>query len=542
MHLLFPGRHQLLTNFQFNYLHRIAQAGLGGETDANGTAFGTNMPSLESVIFAVTSANHSHTRRNPLAFHLRAIQIEGFAADLPVPAYIFGIDEVGVLDNFAAYTLKRLKHESDGQFDLTPHNTVVVCSTLVMEMYETLGFRVLAAELADRKTQQFATELPWDLVERIARNEDNWLTDSYVLERMHPASVEVWRKYRLGYRVRMLFRDRIISDDGDITATRDYNSYVRQMDEIAELKFRATAPFIRPGRIGDIGCAVGSWIKLACEEPLLRESDFYGIEVVRHLYDLCQQRKHNGEFANPFVFFAQKNAVTGLVFERASMHTIHTSSLTHEIESYGSRDELLAFIRNRHEELAPGGLWINRDVVGPDNPDETVYMELESESGRNDDWNRHFADSGQLGDYLKGLSTYALFRRFARDFRHKEGDTFDHEWIVIREKPFVRLSLRNACEFMLKKDYTDNWQSEMHEKFCFWTFAEWKRHLEAAGFTVLPTSAAYRNDWIVKNRLEGKVGLHILKVENPEEGGNTVLEPLEFPVTHLLLLAENRVL
>ena len=534
MHLLFPGRHQLLTNFQFNYLHRIAQAGLGGETDASGTAFGTNLPPLESVIFAVTSANHSHTRRNPLAFHLRAIQLEKFSGGLPVPAYIFGIDEVGMLDNFAAYTLKRLKHESDGQFDLTPQNTVVVCSTPVMEMYETLGFRVLPAELADRKTQQFATDLPWDLVERIAQNESNWLTDTHVLERMHPASLEVWRKYRLGDKVRMLFRDRIISDDGDITATRDYNSYVRQMDEIAELKFRETAPFIRPGRIGDIGCAVGSWVRLACEEPLLRESDFYGIEVARHLYDICQQRKHNGEFANPFVFFAQKNAVTGLVFERASMHTIHTSSLTHEIESYGSRADLLAFIQNRHEELAPGGLWINRDVVGPDNPGEEIIMQLNDADGRNDDWERDFPDGEQLDEYLQKLSTQARFRRFSRDFRKKEGEVFDCEWIAKDGKSLARLRLRDACEFALKKDYTDNWQSEMHEKFCFWTFADWKLHLEAAGFTVLPASAAYRNNWIVKNRLEGKVGLFKMK--------GAMLEPMEFPVTHLLLLAEKRVL
>ena len=58
--------------------------------------------------------------------------------------------------------------------------------------------------------------------------------------------------------------------------------------------------------------------------------------------------------------------------------------------------------------------------------------------------------------------------------------------------------------------------------------------MEAAGFTVLPASAAYRNNWIVKNRLEGKVGLFKMK--------GAMLEPMEFPVTHLLLLAEKRVL
>ncbi len=182
---------------------------------------------------------------------------------------------------------------------------------------------------------------------------------------MHASSVELWERYRLANKVQLLFRDKMISDDGDITNTRDYNTYVRQMDTIAALKYEETSAYIQPGRIGDIGCAVGSWIRLACNDVRLRESDFYGIEVARHLFDICQQRKHNGEFSNPFVFFSQRNAVTGLVFDRASMNTIHTSSLTHEIESYGSRAELLQFIANRYEELVPGGVWVNRDVVGP---------------------------------------------------------------------------------------------------------------------------------------------------------------------------------
>jgi hypothetical protein len=534
MYLLFPGRHQLLTNFQFNYLYRIAQAGLAHECDVTGTPFGEGLGPVEAIVFAVTSANHSHTRRNPLPFHLRVIQIEDFSDELPVPSYIFGIDEVGVLDNFAAYTLKRIRHESEGMFELTPRNTVVVCSTPVMQMYEKLGFRILPAELLDRKAQTFATGLPWDLVERIADTGESWLTDRYLLEHMHPASYSVWKKYRLGEKVQLLFRDKIISDDGDITTTRDYNSYVRQMDEIAELKYQETAAYVRAGRIGDIGCAVGSWIKLACQEPLLRESDFYGIEVARHLFDVCQQRKHNGEFGNPFVFFAQKNAVTGLVFEKQSMHTINTSSLTHEIESYGSRADLLAFIKNRYEELALGGIWINRDVVGPDQPDMQMYMELCTTDGRNDDWEQNLRDRHELSAYLQGLSTQARFLRFARDFRHKEQESFDYAWVEHEGRTFARLSLRNACEFALKKDYTDNWHSEMHEKFCFWTYTDWTQAMEQAGFVILPQSQAYTNDWIVQNRLKDKVGFYVLK--------DTILEPLPFPVTHMLLLAEKRIL
>src|ERR1044072_195428 len=358
MHLLIPGRHHLLTTFQGRYLSQVIRS-----------------EKIQSIIFAVTSANHSNTRRNPLPFYLRALAIEEFGKSLGVPCFIYGIDDVGDVKNFSSYTIKRIHHESEGQFDLDPSNTAVVCSTPVLEMYDRDGFKILTAELEDRRTWKHHTVMPWDLVEKIAATPD-WKNEKWIPTNMHPASIDVWTRYRCGDKVQMLFRDKMISDDGDITTTRDYNTYVRQMDEIAVLKYDETAPFIRAGRIGDIGCAVGSWIKLACNDDRWRESDFYGIEVARHLFDICQQRKNNSEFANPFVFFLLRNAVTGLAFDKGSMNTIHTSSLTHEIASYGSRQELLSFIKNRYDELSPGGVWVHRDVVGPEDRERQALMKL----------------------------------------------------------------------------------------------------------------------------------------------------------------------
>lgn len=107
MYLLFPGRHQLLTDFQFKYLYRIIQAGLKNERDAYGNVLGIT-EGIEGIIFAVTSANHSNTRRNPLPFYLRAIALEAFSRDLQIPSYIYGIDDVGNLGDFASYTIKGL--------------------------------------------------------------------------------------------------------------------------------------------------------------------------------------------------------------------------------------------------------------------------------------------------------------------------------------------------------------------------------------------------------------------------------------------------
>ncbi len=528
MYLLFPGRHQLLTNFQYDYLYSIVSKRLTAVKDIDGNALSTKKK-VTAIIFAITSANHSNTRRNPLPFYLRALSVQEFARELKIPVYIYGVDDVGNLSNFATYTLKRIKHESEGLFDLTPDNTLVLCSTPVLTMYETLGFTILPAELQDRSTWSYRSPLPWNLVETIAQ-EDAWHSHEEIKEHMHESSVALWKKYRLGEKVKLLFRDTMIGDDGDITTTRDYNTYVREMDEIATLKYTETAPYIKPGRIGDIGCAVGSWIKLACNDDRFRESDFYGIEVARHLFDICHQRKHNGEFANPFVFFSPRNAVTGLVFDANSMNTIHCSSLTHEIESYGSRYELIQFIRNRYNELATGGSWINRDVVGPENKNNIVLMKLNRSDGRNDDYEKTFQERNDLKMYLSGLSTHGRFMRFAKDFRKNEAYQLSYRHVTVKEEVYVELSIRDACEFMSRKDYIDNWEREMHETFCFWDFNEWRQNLELAGFIISPESRAFTNEWIVDNRLRGKVELFELQ-END-------LRPIPYPVTNMILIGE----
>lgn len=528
MILLFPGRHQLLTNFQFQYIERLLDhANTNPVTDIHGNIVKTD--AIEAIVFAVTSANHSNTRRNPLPFYLRALAIQEFSNKLNIPAYIYGIDDVGNLSSFASYTIKRIRHESEGMLDITPANTIVICSTPVLEMYKSLGFIILPAELVDETSWKHSTSLPWDIVEKIAADEA-WDTNPAIYKYMHASSFNIWKKYKLASKVQLLFKDRMISEDGDITGTRDYNTYVRQMDTIAELKYTETAPYIRAGRIGDIGCAVGSWIKLACQDERLRESDFYGIEVARHLFDICQQRKHNGEFRNPFVFFSQRNAVTGLVFDRESMNTIHTSSLTHEIESYGSRQDLLAFIKNRYDELTHGGVWVNRDVVGPINKDIRVLMRLNREDGVHTDVDKTFTSREQLAEHLNTLSTYGRFLRFAKDFRQHEGYRLHYTLKKINSDEYIELSLGDACEFMSRKDYTDNWESEMHETFTFWSIDDWKAELEKVGFVIAPESQAYTNTWIVDNRLKGKVELYI--------EANGKLEALPYPVTNMILIAE----
>jgi hypothetical protein len=161
-----------------------------------------------------------------------------------------------------------------------------------------------------------------------------------------------------------------------------------------------------------------------------------------------------------------------------------------------------------------------------------VLMKLNMFDGRNDDYDRSFKTREELRDYLKGLSTYGRFLRFAKDFRKKEGYSVSFKEVALHDQRYISISLKDACEFMSRKDYVDNWQSEMHETFCFWDFTEWITVLEQTGFKVLPESRAYTNEWIVQHRFKDKVELYMETTDG--------LSELAYPVTNMILVAEKQ--
>lgn len=146
-----------------------------------------------------------------------------------------------------------------------------------------------------------------------------------------------------------------------------------------------------------------------------------------------------------------------------------------------------------------GGVYLNYDVCGPDNPDRTVHMSLRADDGTHDDDGRELdpADRESTADFLSGLSTAERFTRFATDFRAKEGDGISYR---IAGDHVVELPMRDAMEFLSTKDYTDSWYSEMHERFCALTFADWQDLLTSVGFELLPGSGSFVNEWLVEHR------------------------------------------
>lgn len=530
MHLLFPGRHHLLTNHQLEFLTLLTQGDLSRIQDGQGRPLRLDR-TPDVLIWAITSANHANTRRNPLPAHRREVAIEEFASALDIPSYVYLIDDVGESDRFADYILKKIAVDSQGRFLLTADNTLVLTSTPeVAEQFERLGYPVVPPE----PSCAGGPRPPWQLLQDLLEAGGDWRRHPDFLTQVSRASRRLYVKYDYDRLITDLYRQPVGTEDGDLTETRDYNVYVRAFDEGAERKYQLIRDHVCPGRIVDIGCCTGSLLQQLTRDSRLRESDFYGIELARPLYAECLHRKEQGAFASDHVFFYQANVAEKALFSPGSVDTFTTFSLTHELESYQGRSTLERFLALLHEQLTVGGRWLNVDVVGPDDRDQWVSLWLNRVDGRSEDFDADFASDDRQGfkQYLAGLSTLGRFLRFARDFRREEGYQLEYDLITREGESYAVVKLGDACEFLSKKDYLDNWRSEMHETFCFWSYADWQAAVMRAGFVVAPGSHAFTNSWVVANRYQGKARL-FRETDFPQT-------PMDWPVTNMLLVAEKR--
>ncbi len=498
--ILFPGRHHLMTKFQLNYLNDILHSSLKD--------YGIDISEpVEEIIFAVTSADHSNTRRNPLPLYLRTIALEDFCKDLKVKTRIFPIPDIPTTDKFAEYIIKQIFHQSLGTLNLNPKNCVVLSSTpSVIKQFEKLGFKILFAELVSRRPERYSTLRPYEVMNLLVKAGKKWRTAKEWKKYASLATQNLYYEYNLGDLIIELYNDSLLTEEGKITETREYEEYARQMDAIVKLKYADIKPFIVPGKIADAGCGTGSLIKLIAKD--FRESDIIGIEAVRKFYEYCRSQKYPHEF----VFFYRRN-ILAQNFKANSINTFIYSSVLHEIYSYLGKSALRKLLRNTFKQLAFKGRIIIRDVVGPENKNKKVLMKLCSTDGKS---------TGNI----KTLSTKARFFKFAREFRYK----VKFKIVNLPEGEFIKLSLKDAYEFMSKKDYLTNWESELKEEFGFWSFSEWVEELKKVGFKIVSGSKVFSNPWIIENRYKGAVEL----CELGKEG----LKPVDFPPTNMILVGE----
>ena len=547
-YLLFPGRHLLTTAFQAAYLQRVIHMPMEQLAFLEG-----NLPQLEpidQIIFAVTSANQEHSRYNPIPFHVRAIGVDRFARHLEsafdLTYRIFGIPHYKRTPRFARYVLQEIEEQSEGNLRLTPENCVVLCCTpAVNQLYQALGFAILPAEAGEDPKPG----IPNDYIRRTAEIGPGWQTDPVLRRGMSAAAFDLWQDFPdVPRRIIRLWRDPLLNDAGSLTDERDYASYAYGMGnrEIINVKYRDIKGLIRPGKIVDEGCADGALLAaIATDFP---DSDLIGIEITGEFMARARERQRAGGFGGSYIHFHQRN-ITQRVFEDQQVDTTICNSTVHELFSYGDGSKTVqAYLALKFAQTRKGGRLVIRDVVGPTDKDAELYAWLEQGDGVEADIFAEFAQPADLATHLATLSTYDRFKRFARDFRaarRREGLVGPQTQLRYREETvagvrYIVTSRKVIAEYLSKKDYLNNWDSEMFETFTFWEFQEWKAALQAAGFRVIEDpnapqngSRVYTNPWIIANRWAGKV-----KLFRRDQIGT--LQPEPYPETNIVLVGERQ--
>ena len=508
-HVIVPGRHHLLTRFQAAYLHDLLA---GRVRDEAGEPIAVAPDAV--VVWAVTSANHAGTRRNPFPAHRREAAIEILAHVERIPSIVVPVVDVAPTPRFAEITLKEIAYATAEQVVPSPATAVVATSTpQVAEMYRALGYRIAPMEHGHPASPR----TPWELLDELMAGSDAWRADA------HPASLDIVDRYGLAAQAVAIAADPIIGDEAGLTQTRDYRTYSRSFEDAAERKWAQARPWIVPGRIADLGCATGAMLELASRDPALAESDLIGVEVAPDLFAACEHKKSAGAFANPNTFFYRRNILAGRLFPDRSIATTLSFALTHEIYSYGEgMPSLEAFARAIAAHTMPDGVWINSDVCGPADPDRLVRLRMHGGDvttparelrGSND----------EIAAYLDALPVGSRVAQFAQDFRALSGAAWDYR--VIDERT-IELRLADAMEFLETVSYTRNWLSEMHERFCALSWSHWRELIASVGLEIDERSGPWRNDWLVANRFAPAASLVDL------DG-----EPVDWPDTHLLLVA-----
>lgn len=542
-YLLFPGRHLVNTRFQESCLLEALMRPLDDLETLGGPK---PAEPLTELIMAVTSANQSHSRYNPIPFHVRAVGVDRFARRLKdaleIEYRIVGVPHFDRTERFCDHVLKAVREDTEDDLLLTPANTVVLCSTPgLIEDWAALGYAVLPAEHAGADLAPRATR-PIDLVRRIAETGSAWETDRTLRLELSPAWYALLTDFpEVPRRIARLYRDPLLTETGGLTETRDYTTYARAMDAIIALKFREIRPGITPGKIVDEGCADGALlVKLAQE---FADSDFIGIDIAAEFIARAHERQRAGEFGGAFVHFHQRNLLEP-IFEPASIDTTICNSTLHELWSYGEGQATVdAYLAEKFRQTRPGGSLVIRDVVGFAERDRPVLMLADDQDGANERIFEDVASTAGLAAHLGGLSTRARFLRFARDFqadlrrqgRRGEASRVRFEEVEVAGKPGFRLRWQDGIEFLTKLTYVDNWRAEMNEEFAFWSFDEWKAALRRAGFVVVETpeapaqgSHAYLNAWRVQHDFQDKVAFF---AEGPDG-----LTPLALPPTNMILI------
>jgi ubiquinone/menaquinone biosynthesis C-methylase UbiE len=539
--LLIPGRHLITSSFMVSYLHSLLKKGITvhpllGEWSGGDV--------IDHIVIPITSANQRGSRYNPVPLYARIIGLERtvapFRASHNVRISFIPVPHIGPSPHFAEITIKYVKaHLGES---LSPGSALIWCSTAnVFDQYRALGFAILPAEFSI-ENNEYAELPPNEILAALTAAPDSYTSiTEYAL--LSDATKSLWKDMpEIPEHVVRLWNDPLLTDSGSLTEERDYATYAVGMSHTAlmDIKFNDIKDAVVEGKIADEGCADGAlMVRLAETFP---DSDIIGIDITGEFISRVEERQRAGEFKKSFVYVYQRNLLQP-VFSNNSVDTVICNSTLHELWSYGDQAKSVRnYLRYKYKQLTPGGRLVIRDVVGPEHKNTVVYMKLNTLDGET-----YGSDDGRiLSTPPEQLSTASRFFRFVHDFLRELSETgrrTDNYKVLYTQEEvqgisYIKLALKDATEFLLTKDYTDNWHSEMNEEFTFWDINEWKQELTKVGFVAVNDdsadpkySKAYANEWIIKNRYQPTATLWTMN-----ESGKLVEFP--YPVTNMVLVGE----
>ena len=430
----------------------------------------------EEMVCVITSADHAGTRRNPLPLSERLNMMRPLLASLPCPTQLLKVPDVSD-DRDWVQGIERAVLAA-GLLPLQPSDSLACTGNpVVAALFEVAGYRV--------ERQALEGPAPFELIQRI-------VSDQPWREWASAQMVSVYEAGAVADRLRAIYAEPLLTEDGELAHHRDFDTYGTQMDASLSQKLADMLPYIRPGCIVDKGCGTGMLlVALSHRYP---ESELVGVDLSREFL----RRSDQNHYGSEQVTLVQGNVMDPNVAP-GSATTVVLSSVMHEVYSYSdyALESVHHTLRSAASDLAIGGHLVIRDGLRPEL--ETVRMQ--------------FLDA----------KTDARFRRFAKEFERGAGAP--HR-VLAPDR--VELSSHYANEFLCKKNYVENWAIEVHEVYGVLTLSGWRRALEAAGFEVV-TVHGILNPWIVSHRYEGSVRLT-----------NEADEPLPWPRTNFVAVGRRR--
>lgn len=272
-----------------------------------------------------------------------------------------------------------------------------------------------------------------------------------------------------------------------------YDAYYAGMDTTMRQKLAFVgAHFLLDAgsRIADMGCGSGSGtFQLALLNPHVKvigvDINPESVRIASDKYKLANLDFVVGDVGEP-------------IFANDPLDGILSSSTLHHVYTFNgySGDAVRGALKSHMQCLRPGGIFVLRDFVAPA---RNSYALLE------------LADEPSRGATAAGLCEADLLLRFSQTARPLDkhcGPGFFLEEVEPRRPGMrlFRLEHKWAVEFILRKDYRDDWDVELLEEYTYFTADEFASELAAVGGRLI-CAEPYWNPWIVNNRFEGRVRL-----------------------------------